>query len=367
MSGHRIILPEPKTRFGVLRRNPCLDDTYDQGMRRRLATVPGLYLLGILLVALSPVWLPAAFIVDLVRRKFRFPSVRLLSFALAWSWLEIAGVTASFVFWSTGQRANNGLHYGLQRWWARNLLRALRVLCGVHIEVDNVDALRTGPVLLFARHASLADSLVSAYVVSDLARMKPRYVLKRELLVDPCLDIVGQRLPNHFLDRNAADSGPELRALEQLTAGMDAESVGIIFPEGTRANQVKRERAIGKIASSDADRGRRLAEIRHLLPPRPSGAAAMARGNPRADVVIGWHVGFEGLDTFGGIYRSLSRPLAPIHFSFMRFPRAEVPAVDAESNGSFTRWLDERWVEIDGAVDRALATRKTSTEADRHG
>ena len=136
-------MPESKAPIGVLRRNPCLDDTYDQGMRRRLATVPGLYLLGILLVVLSPVWLPLAFVFDLVRRQFRFPSVRLLSFALAWSWLEIAGVTASFAYWCIGQRGNNRLHYGLQRWWARNLLRALRVLCGVRIEVDNQHASRT--------------------------------------------------------------------------------------------------------------------------------------------------------------------------------------------------------------------------------
>ena len=54
---------------------------------------------------------------------------------------------------------------------------------------------------MLCRHASLADSLVSAWVITSVAGMNPRYVLKRELLVDPCLDIVGNRLPNHFLDR----------------------------------------------------------------------------------------------------------------------------------------------------------------------
>ena len=64
--------------------------------------------------------------------------------------------------------------------------------------------------------------------------MNPRYVLKRELLADPCLDVVGQRLPNHFLDRQATDSTPELLALEELVTGIDESTVGIIFPEGTR-------------------------------------------------------------------------------------------------------------------------------------
>ena len=330
-------------------------------MKRRLATVPGLCLIGILLVVLSPVWLPVAALVDVVRRKFRFPTVRLLSFAVAWSWLEIAGVMASFVFWSTGRKNNLRLYYALQRWWAKNLLGALGALCGIRVSVENIESLRPGPVLVFARHASLADSLVSAYVIAHLANMKPRYVLKRELLVDPCLDIVGNRLPNHFLDRTATDSGPELEALQLLVADMDSETVGIIFPEGTRANPAKLQRAIEKISTADPERGRRLARIRHLLPPRPSGAAAMARGNPAADIVIAWHVGFEGLDTFGGIYEALSRPLEPVKISFERFARSRVPALEGGTNGAFTEWLDDRWIEIDGYVEDELNSRRSKT------
>jgi 1-acyl-sn-glycerol-3-phosphate acyltransferase len=332
-----------------------------------LATIPGLYLLGVLLVVLSPLWLPVAFIVDIARRSFRLPTVRLLVFAVAWSWLEIAGVTVSFILWITGQRRNLRAHYGLQRWWARHLLRALRVVCGISVTVDNVEALQPGPVLLFARHASLADSLVSAYVVSHLAQMQPRYVLKKELLIDPCLDVVGGRLPNHFLDRQAPDSTPELQALERLVSDMDELTVGIIFPEGTRANPVKRTKAMEKISVNDPDRGRRLAGVQHLLPPRPSGAAAMARGNTRADIVIAWHIGFEGLDTFGGIYGALARPLPPVHFVFERFARASVPAADVESNGAFTQWLDERWVEIDKKIDSALTERQKTSEGSRRG
>jgi len=47
-------------------------------------------------------------------------------------------------------------------------------------------------------------------------------VLKRELLADPCLDIVGNRLPNHFLDRHATDSGPELAALPRVEPQVDS-------------------------------------------------------------------------------------------------------------------------------------------------
>jgi len=282
---------------------------------------------------------------------------RLLSFAVCWVWLETSGVVCSAFYWLTGQSKNLPKHYALQRWWADRLLRALKATCGFAVEVENIDALQPGPVLLFARHASLADSLVSAYVVTTLAQMNPRYVLKRELLADPCLDVVGQRLPNHFLDRQATDSTPELLALEELVTGIDESTVGIIFPEGTRANKKKRDRALEKIAVIDPARADRLHEMRHLLPPRPAGAAAMLRGCPSADVVFAWHVGFEGLDTFGGILRGISSRMPPIRFHLRRVERLAVPLTLQVDTNEMTKWLDSEWMRMDHEVDEALILR----------
>lgn len=322
-------------------------------MRRRLVSIPVLVLAAIVLLLTSPVWLVLGIVADVVRGRFRLPTVRLLAFALLWSWLETAGVLVSASFWTIGRSGDHRRHYALQRWWARNLLRALRLTCGVRVNVENVEALRPGPVVLLARHASLADSLVSAYVVTTVAGMKPRYVLKRELLADPCLDVVGQRLPNHFLDRGAADSTPELEALADLTSSMDEVTAGIIFPEGTRANSSKRAKAIAKISEVDPERVGRISSMRHLLPPRPAGAAAMLRGNATCDVVMAWHVGFEGLDTFSGILRALSKPIPPIRFVLRRIPRIEVPS----SYREFTAWLDDEWMRMDDEVDTALKAR----------
>ena len=342
----------------VLRPIATRSDPYDRLMKRRLVTVPGLYLGGCLLVLLIPLWLVIGLVVDLVARRFRFPIVRLLAFAVCWAWLEIVGVTASGIYWITGQRRNRRVHYGLQRWWAARLLGALRLTCGVRIQVENVEALRPGPAIVLARHASLADSLVSAYVVTSVAGMDPRYVLKRELLGDPCLDIVGQRLPNHFVVRDAPDSSHELQALEELVADLDERSVGIIFPEGTRANPEKRRRALEKLTAQNPSRARRLEELRHLLPPRPAGSLALLRGNTRADVVFGWHVGFEGLDTFGGMVRALARPFPPVRFALRRVPRSEVPSVSADDGAAFVAWLDDQWIVLDAEVDRALQERR---------
>ncbi|MEN9803830.1 MAG: hypothetical protein RIS41_677 [Actinomycetota bacterium] len=330
-------------------------------MGRRWKTIPGLFLAAIVLTIAIPVWVPLAVVVDVLRGRFRLPVARLLTFGVMWAWLETAGVVTSGVFWLTGRRRTLRVHYALQRWWAARLMTALKWSTGLTLHVDGIDQLRPGPVMLFARHASLADSLVSAYVTTSLAGLNPRYVLKKELLADPCLDVVGRRLPNHFLDREAADSAPELKALEDLVAPLDAHGVGVIFPEGTRANPKKRERSLERIAASFPARAERLSALKHLLPPRAAGAAAMLRGHPTADVVVAWHVGFEGLDTFGGILRALAKPVAPIQLTLRRVPRTEVPPSTPEDMESFVQWLDQQWLRMDREVDRAL------TERNSHG
>ncbi len=326
-------------------------------MKRRLISMTVLILGTVTLTAAIPVWLPLVLVIDACRLKWRFPLARLLSFAVCWAWLETVGVVGSAFYWLTGQSKNLPKHYALQRWWADRLLRSLKATCGFSVEVENTDALKPGPVLMFARHASLADSLVSAYVVTTLAQMNPRYVLKRELLADPCLDVVGQRLPNHFLDRQATDSTPELEALQSLLTDIDASTIGIIFPEGTRANNKKRVRALEKIATNDPDRADRLSDMRHLLPPRPAGAAAMLRGCTSADVVVAWHVGFEGLDTFGGILKAISSDMPPIRFHLRRVSRDVIPDASISNGEGFTRWLDDEWMRMDREVNEALSVR----------
>lgn len=325
-------------------------------MGRRLTSVTGVFAAAVALTVLAPVWLPVVVVVDLLRGKRRLPLARLGAFGVCWAWLEVLGVLAAGALWLTGQRRNHAAHYRLQRWWAGSILDALRLTCGLTVEVDGLAVLHPGPVVLLARHASLADSIVTASVVTVLASMRPRFVLKRELLADPCLDIVGNRIPNHFVDREANDSGPELAALEAMVQGMGVDDVGVIFPEGTRANPHKRQRSLDRLAERDPARAERLAGLRHVLPPRPAGAAALLRGAPTADVVIAWHVGFEGLDTFGGILRALGRPTSPVRYVLRRVPRGEVPEPSGDLR-TFTDWLDAQWLRMDDEVHEALGGR----------
>lgn len=314
---------------------------------------------AIVLTALAPLWLPVSVLVDLARARWRCPIARLLAFGVGWAWLETAGVTVAAWLWLTGRSRDRDAHYRLQRWWAVNLMRVLRRTTGITTDVSGIDAFSPGPVVVLCRHASLADSLVSAWVITSLADKHPRYVLKRELLADPCLDVVGHRLPNHFLDRDAADSDAELAALIELASGLTSDDVAVIFPEGTRASPSKRARALERIAERDPARAERLAALQHLLPVRPAGSAALLTGADRADVVVAWHTGFEGLDTFGGILRALGRGAPRVRFAAVRVARDEVPS--PTDRDAFTSWLDDRWLEADRAVDALLADPTAAT------
>ncbi len=211
------------------------------------------------------------------------------------------------------------------------------------VEVEGADALRPAPVVALIRHASLADSLLSAWVITTAAQLSVRFVLKRELLADPCLDIVGNRLPNCFLDRQAEDSTPGLAQIAALGADMSSSDVAVIFPEGTRANDAKRIRALARIREGDPGRAARLSVLEHLLPPRSSGTKALLSSAPASEVVLGWHTGFDGLDTFKGIIAALGRP-RPVRIHFERVPG---PPQDPDC---FERWLDDVWVRADRAV-----------------
>ncbi len=322
--------------------------------RRRLITVPAICAAAVLLVVLCPIWIPLSAIADLVRGRFRLPTTRLLAFGTGWAWLEMSGVLMAIVLWLTRRSGDVDAHYRIKRWWAGSLMRVLKATTGVSVDITGMEAVEPGRAVVLSRHASLADSLVSAWVFTGPAGKRTRYVLKKELESDPCLDIVGHRLPNHFLNRTANDSNAELDALRALTAangGIGAGDVAVIFAEGTRSSPKKRERALVKIAERDPERAARLSGLQHLIPPRPAGSRALLQGDPNADVVMAWHVGFDGLNDFPGILRHLARKPPPVRFAMRRIARAEVP-VDDEA--AFERWLDESWLRMDADVHQML-------------
>lgn len=317
---------------------------------RRPVIATAIALLALMLILLSPIWIVTLSLFDLARGRMRFPLVRFTAFGVCWAVLETAGVLHALWLWCTGRGKSIDANYGLQTWWTTRLIDALRLTVGVKFTVEGAENLGTGPFVALCRHASLADSIMSAWVVATHAGLRPRYVLKKELMMDPCLDILGHRLPNYFIDRESPDIAAELVGIEQMADHLMPGDCCVIFPEGSRASAVKRERALQKLRERAPERAARLEGLKYLIAPKPAGANALLAAVPDAKVLTMWHSGFDGFDTFKGILRHLGSARARIHVKVEEHKRETIGTGE-----QFVSWLDKQWVEMDKAVARQIA------------
>jgi 1-acyl-sn-glycerol-3-phosphate acyltransferase len=322
---------------------------------RRPVMVLGVAAMAVSLLASLPLWLPLMLLVDALRRNWRFPLVRFTAFGLLWAWLETLGIIGAIALWAVGQSRNMNANYALQKLWTRGVVGALGLTVGLHIEVEGADTLGEGPFIALCRHASLADSVMSAWVFMTASRLRPRYVLKKELKLDPCLDVVGHRLPNYFLDRSSSDIASELQGIEQMAHGLAAREIAVIFPEGTRANDVKRRRILERLRERAPERAVKLEKLKYLMAPKTAGVSALLAAVPNAKVVTMWHAGFDGMDTFRGIVRHLAKSAVRVHVKVTEHQRATVATGEA-----FVAWLDEQWCVMDHAVGVIISEQSLS-------
>jgi len=306
------------------------------------------------LLASAWLWAPPLFgialVVDLVADR-RLPRARLVAYAPVYLALEIGGLVAAFAIWiACGTWAGAGRdrfldwNFRLQCLWARALLGAARTLMSFEIEVEDDElAGDSAPALVFVRHASLVDTLLPAVLLSARHGLRLRWVMKRELLIDPCLDVVGQRLPNAFVRRGSGQAEREIAVIERLGEDLGRSDGVCIFPEGTRFTEAKRKRALERIRTGgDLERLERVRPLAHVLPVRLGGPRALMRAAPDADVLMMGHVGFEGLatlrDVLGG--HLVGRT---VRVRFWRTSASALPRDDAAR----TVWLDAQWERID--------------------
>ena len=329
---------------------------------RRPVTGLGVFLIAIVLTVTLPLWAVVTMTVDAVRGRWRFPISRLIGFATCWAWLETSGLVLALFLFFTGRGRSVSAHYALQTWWCRSLIQALGFTVGLQITVEGAENVGAGPFVAFCRHASLADSIMSSWVVASHVGLRPRFVLKKELKMDPCLDILGHRLPNYFVDRESLDIAGELQGIEQMAAGLGVKDCAVIFPEGSRASAKKRVRALERLRERSPQRAETLAGLKHLIPPKPAGANALLSAVPEANVLTMWHSGFDGLDTFSGILSHLGRAKANVHVRVEEISRASIPSGEA-----FVSWLDAKWVEMDIAVQHQLEKIANSNRGAVHG
>lgn len=316
---------------------------------RRALSIPTYLALAALCLPAAPLMLALAFITDLVSGEpARAPRVRAMGFFLVYLACEAIGILAATLLWLRfgGGRLGSAEPYvaanaALQRWWTSTILRTSLRLFSVRMHVEGEACLSPAPFLLFVRHSSTADTVLAAELVGKRHRLLLRYVLKMELLWDPCLDLVGLRLPNAFISRRAERSGEALRAITALTHGLDARSAVLLYPEGTRFSPEKREQRVSSLrAQGQLELAELASRFRSVLPPKLGGALALMEAAPGLDVVFLEHVGFEGAATFTRFWTGalIGRDL---HVRFRRFAARDIPA-EARA-----RWLFERWAELD--------------------
>lgn len=326
---------------------------------RRALTLPIYFGLFAMAVTLLPLLLPLALVVDLARRK-RFATLRCLLFFSTYLACEVAGILAAGALWLASpllgglhSERSRALHYALQGWWAGTLYRGTEWIYGLERELEGEADLGRGPILAFTRHASVGDTVIPAVFLARRHGLRLRYVLKRELLWDPCLDLVGNRLPNYFVRRGSGDTSREAERVARLLEGLGTRDGVLLYPEGTRFSPAKRERVLERLAKgSEARLVSRAAAFQCVLPPRLGGSLALLERNPGADVVFCAHVGFDAAATFWDFWNG-SLVGETIRVRFWRVPFSEIPK-DREGQ---IDWLFRQWSRVDAYVRERLPRR----------
>lgn len=316
---------------------------------RRCLTIP-LYLSALVFFTLTlPVWSLLFLLLDTLRGADLKPRTRCVLFLYLYLLAECCGLALAALCWALycwqSPARYRQVNYRLQGWWASSIFWLARRIFEMEIEVEGQELALPAPFFLLVRHTSLADTVLAASFISHPFGIGLRYVLKKELLWDPCLDVVGRRLPNHFVDRSGRNREREVEAVRQLARELPNGEGVLIYPEGTRFSQRKKERALERLRERGLyDLAEQALSWNHVLPPRPAGVLALMEERPEVDLVFLLHTGLEAAsrwkDFWGG---SLVR--RRLRLKLWRVSASEIPP-QGKSEWLFSRWADvNEWVE----------------------
>jgi|CXWL01.1.fsa_nt_gi 1-acyl-sn-glycerol-3-phosphate acyltransferase len=322
---------------------------------RRLFTVSSWLIIFNLLNVLSPLLVLAALVYD-VPRKNRFTGVRTLFYGWCFFAIELCTVVA--MAWLTLRYPNRAKRlppiHRLQDRYTGLLFWACSTAYSLRFKVTGEENIGKGPLLVFPRHASVIDTILPGVYLSARHGYLMRYVLKRELRVDPCLDISSDTLHNHFVERGSKDADKEIAAIAALKEGIGDLDAVLIYPEGTRYSPAKQRRALEKLAEREPAQHAKALHLKHLLPPRMGGTLALLDHPPKTDVLFLAHHGLEGFASVRDILSGrMVGQLVQIHFR--RVPAQDIPA-DEKAR---IDWFYEQWLEVDRWIDevgRAAST-----------
>jgi 1-acyl-sn-glycerol-3-phosphate acyltransferase len=323
--------------------------------RRRLRTIPAFAGGLFLVLALAPLLLPAIALADAIRwlvRRRHWMGVRLYLFGVVYLTAEVGGLVALGTAWLGAgfgryRRPLLNWTFAVQQAWAGTLMAAVRGIFGMRFEVAGGETISPGPILLLARHTSIVDNLLPANLVSTPHGIRLRYVLKRELLSDPCLDVAGNRLPNYFVERGSGNTEGELQAIREIGSGLGTHDGVLIYPEGTRFTKEKQVRALEKLGQGDPAIFARAQRLRYLLPPRLGGTLALLEATSPADVVVLTHHGLDGFAHLRDIWAG-GMVNTTVQVQFWRIPRSTLSADYLDQ----VTWIYDVWDRIDAWIEQ---------------
>jgi 1-acyl-sn-glycerol-3-phosphate acyltransferase len=318
----------------------------DRPWRRRLLTIPGVFVLALLCWATLPALGLLALLVDLARGG-RSAVLRTLLF-VAWVLAcELVGLLLAGGLWlvrllaRVDEEGYVAWNYTLQQRWNAALLGGMQRLHRVRYEVEGAELLARGGYLLLSRHGSGIDYALPIVLAGLPHRRRIRYVLKHAMRWDPCLDVVGGRIPNAFVQPGQHEREAQERVVAALTVGLGHDDAINVYPEGARYSPRARERQLERLAASGVPRAyARAQSLQRTLLPRDGAVSAILTAAPQLDVVVLAHHGLERVNGLGDLARGELLD-ARVRVRLWRIPAAEIPRDDRET------WLFEQWTRID--------------------
>ena len=325
---------------------------------RRPLTITTWIVISVVVLVGSPLLLVLGLVASAVRRR-REPLLW-ARFLIAYCARELAVLVACGALWlwsGFGVRMRTArfqqLHYRLLGWFLHSLSARALDLLGVGVapgrSPEAEEALcQDQPLLFFSRHAGPGDTLLIVDRLLTEYNRLPRVVFKDALTLDPCLDLIGYRLPNAVLDTSEREESE--RRIEEVTSGLPPRGVLMLFPEGGNYSPRRRRRALRKLWQKRRRREAQAAErMENVMPPHPTGALAALRSRPEADVVFAAHTGLGLAATAAELWRKL--PTGRTLKSRMWLaPASERPRDPDEQVKWLYGWwkrLDE-WIELQG-------------------
>ena len=266
----------------------------------RLVVAPLILVVEAALVVLSPLLGLIAAILSPLAGDRR--ALRAVAIAVDYAARHLACTAACAALWVAsgfGRRMRSvrmqRAHYGVLRWFVGGIHRRMTGLARVEVQTTDSEAAeralsaKQAPVVVLSRHAGEGDSLLVLHALLCRHDRRPRVVLHEALRLDPLIDMLGQRLPNRFVDPRGGDTEGEIAAMASDLGDGDAL---LIFPEGGNFSLHRRRRGIERLEQAGhEEEAAWAAEMRHLAAPRPGGTLAALRASPRADVIFLGHVG----------------------------------------------------------------------------